>query len=210
MHLTKESIQSLDKIKRLNIVNSITGIKPANLIGTISDKGNPNLAIFNSVVHLGSNPALIGFVSRPSDEVRRHTYENILETGFYTINHIHDSFIEKAHYTSAKFEEGISEFEKCQLNESYLHNFKAPFVEESKLKMGLKFVQEISIPLNGTVLIIGEIEHLILPDESLNEKGHINLETLDDVGISGLNSYYKLHKIADFPYARPDDLPKFS
>ena len=210
MHLTEEDIQNLNRLKRLNIINSVTGIKPANLIGTISNTGEPNLAIFSSVVHLGSNPPLIGFMLRPQQEVRRHTYENIMENGHYTINHVHSSFIEQAHYTSAKFEKNISEFEACHLNEEYLPEFKAPFVKESELKLGMEFVQQIPIPLNGTSLIIGKIKHAIFPDEAVDTHGHIDLASINDVGISGLNSYYTLNKIAQFPYARPGELPEFS
>jgi flavin reductase (DIM6/NTAB) family NADH-FMN oxidoreductase RutF len=67
MHITNRDIQKLDKIKRLNLINSITGIKPANLIGTVDETKNSNLAIFSSIVHLGSNPPLIGMVIRPID-----------------------------------------------------------------------------------------------------------------------------------------------
>ena len=35
MIYTHEQIQELDRLSRLKIINSITGIKPANLIGTI-------------------------------------------------------------------------------------------------------------------------------------------------------------------------------
>ena len=88
MHLTKNQIKQTSRIKRLNLINSITGIKPANLIGTVSENGHSNLAIFSSIVHLGSNPALLGFILRPQHEVRRDTYDNILQTKYYTINHI--------------------------------------------------------------------------------------------------------------------------
>ena len=37
-HFSKQNILELEKVKRLNIINSITGIKPGNLIGTIDDK----------------------------------------------------------------------------------------------------------------------------------------------------------------------------
>ena len=208
MHLTKEEIQNLDYLKRINIVNSVTGIKPANLIGTISD-GKPNLAIFSSIVHLGSNPALIGFIARPNKEVRRHTLENIKKSGFYTINHVHQLFTEKAHYTSAKFEEGVSEFEKCGLSEEYLQDFEAPFVKESKLKIGMKFLEEISIKLNNTIMVIGEVVHLFIPDDATLDDGQIDLSILGSAGISGLNTYYSLNKIAEYPYARPDELPEF-
>ena len=64
-HFSKQNILDLEKVKRLNIINSITGIKPANLIGSIDDNNeNTNLAIFSSVVHLGSHPALLGFIPR--------------------------------------------------------------------------------------------------------------------------------------------------
>ena len=208
MHLTKEDLKNLGKIKRLNIVNSISGIKSANLIGTLSKDGTPNLAVFSSVVHLGSNPAILGFILRPLHEVRRHTYENIMDTGFYTINHVHPSFIEQAHYTSAKFAPDDSEFEKCALTEEYLFDFHAPFVKESHLKIGMQLVQTIPIPANNTLLVVGEILHVLLPEAMMDEKGHLNLSDTG-VGISGLNSYYSLEKMAQFPYARPQEVPNF-
>ncbi len=209
MHLKKSDIEKLDKIKRLNIINSITGIKPANLIGTLSEDGIPNLAIFNSAVHIGSNPALIAFILRPRGEVIRHTYENIQRTGYYTINHVHQSFVEKAHYTSAKFDQDTSEFETCRLTEEYLFNFNAPFVKESQLKMGMEFIEEIPIKLNGTLMAIGAVQHIVLPDQIMDTEGHCDLAKINDVGISGLNSYYALEKIAKFPYARAHELPDF-
>ena len=133
MHLTKEQIQQTSRIKRLNIINSITGVKPANLIGSISENGHSNLAIFSSVVHLGSNPALLGFILRPQHEVRRDTYDNIMQTKYYTINHISSDYVENAHYTSAKFDKEDSEFERCKFTEEYLFDFDAPFVKESRV-----------------------------------------------------------------------------
>lgn len=209
MHLTKSDIEGLDRVKRLNIINSVTGIKPANLIGTTSPPApllqgerSTNLAIFSSVVHLGSNPALVGFVIRPVGEVPRHTYENILATGVYTINAIPQDRVEGAHRTSAKYDRSVSEFEECGFTEEYLEGFAAPFVQESPLKLGVKYLETIPIPINGTSLVIGSVEHLIVADEALAESGYINLETLHLVGISGLNNYYSLEKIGEFPYAR--------
>jgi flavin reductase (DIM6/NTAB) family NADH-FMN oxidoreductase RutF len=204
MHLTKEDLQLTERIRRLNLVNSLTGVKPVHLIGTISPEGFPNLAIFNSVVHLGSNPALMGFILRPTGEVPRHTWENILETGVFTINHVHESFFEKAHQTSAKYDRDVSEFDACGLTEEYLFDFPAPFVGESAIKIGLEWVDTIPIPINDTTLVIGEIRHVVLPDELMSESGHLDLSAIDDVGISGLNTYYRISKIATLPFARPE------
>ena len=74
MHLNTNDIEDMHPIRRINLINGITGIKPANLIGTYSPRFGENLSIFNSLVHLGSNPALIGFILRPTGDVSRNTY----------------------------------------------------------------------------------------------------------------------------------------
>lgn len=209
MHWTKKDIINADRVERLNLINAITGIKPGNLIGTVAPNGKENLAIFSSVVHLGSNPALIGFILRPSGEVPRNTYENICSTGYYTINHLFPEIIEQAHYTSAKFPKEVSEFEVCALPSVYLSDFPAPFVRDANIKIGLHFVEEIGIPINGTSLIVGEVEHVFIENEFVDDGGHLNLEKSAGVGISGLNTYYSLQKIGQFPYARVQETPKF-
>lgn len=202
MHFTKEDINSLDRIKKLNLINSITGIKPANLIGTIDSNNNSNLAIFSSIVHLGSNPPIIGMITRPTGEVPRHTYNNILKSKYYTINHIPNNMTQNAHQTSAKYDEGISEFETCSFSEEYIDGFIAPYVKESNIKIGMKYIQSIPIEINGTILCIGEIQHIILPENCLSDEGYINLEASLSTGISGLNSYYKLSFQDSYGYAR--------
>lgn len=208
MYLSEYDIEELPRIKRLNIINSVTGIKPANLIGTYSDKLIPNLAIISSVVHLGSNPALLGMVLRPQDLKKSDSYKNIINNSFYTINHVPSSLIKNAHYTSAKFSAVESEFEHCGFEHESLYEFNAPFVKESNLKIGLELVDDILIKANRTHLIIGKIKHLILPEKALDEEGNIQLEVSNSIGIGGLNSYYSLNKIDQFPYAKRDNLPK--
>jgi flavin reductase (DIM6/NTAB) family NADH-FMN oxidoreductase RutF len=207
MHLTKEDIRHTERIKRLNIINSVSGIKPANLIGTESNQSKSNLAIFSSVIHLGSDPALLGFILRPQGEQPGHTFANILESGYYTINQVHASITAQSHFTSAKFDKDESEFDKCGLTKEYLPGFNAPFVKESILKIGMKYLEQIPIEVNGTSLIIGEIQHLILPDEAVSDEGYVDYEILSSIGIVGLNTYYGVNKVADFPYARPSELP---
>ena len=206
---SEEDILQMPKVKRLNIINSITGIKPANLISTIDERNRHNLAIFSSVVHLGSNPALIGFILRPQQKIRRHTHENILENGYYTINHLPNHKTLEGHYTSAKFDKETSEYDVCHFTPEFQHDFPVPYVKESFLKMGLKHVESIPIKYNGTVMIVGKILQVYVAKSSLSEEGYINLEEAKSVGISGLNTYYDLKKIDSYPYASPHELPQF-
>ncbi|MDB9964394.1 flavin reductase family protein [Vicingaceae bacterium] len=204
---SKEEIQSTDKIFRLNLVNSVSGYKSANLIGTKGKHGE-NLAIFSSVVHLGANPALLGFIMRPAS-VPRNTLTNMKQTRSFTINSISEEIIEKAHYTSANFEVGISEFSECKLTPEYFGDCQSPFIQESKLKMAMKLEQIIDIELNDTMLIIGSIENIYVDEAALTDNGQLDLNALSTVAISGLNRYHRVQEIANFPYARATKLPHF-
>ncbi|MGI8635561.1 MAG: flavin reductase family protein [Segetibacter sp.] len=104
-------IDSWERFYRANFINSLTGFKSVNLIGTVNELGQTNLGIFSSIVHIGSNPPLVGYINRPL-KAAPHTLANIQSTGVYTINHTHPSFVQQAHQTSAKYEAGISEFGK--------------------------------------------------------------------------------------------------
>jgi len=206
---TEEDIRSADRIKRLNIINSISGIKPANLVGTLSPTGNSNLAIFSSAIHLGSNPALIGLLFRPQGNVPRNSLENLLANGFYTINHVSINTTKQAHYTSAKFDSDISEFDTCKFEEEYLSDFRAPFVKYSPVKIGMRYKEHIPIEANGTTLVIGSVVLIEIADEAINAEGYLDLEALGSVGIGGLNRYYTLRQHAEYPYARANELPRF-
>ena len=208
MQIQREEIRTLERKYRLNLINSISGIKPGNLIATKSKNGEENVAIFSSVVHLGSDPAELGFIIRPQGETPRDTYANIYETGYYTINHIPENLIKKAHYTSAKLPKGESEFERMNIEKEYLDGFYAPFVKESPVKIGMKFIS--GVPLhNGCTLMIGRIESIYIPDNAINNLGQLNLSECNSIGIGGLNSYYRLNKIDSFPYVRVNETPDF-
>ncbi len=198
---SRKSISDLEKIYRLNLINSVSGYKSANLIGSISEEGTSNLAIFSSVVHLGSDPAILGFIMRPRT-VERHTYDNIMSSGYYTINHVDTQHTAMAHYTSAKFPSSHSEFELCRFKEEFIDGFSAPFVKGSPVKMMMKFEQEIPIEINGTIMMVGSIQHLMVSAEAIEESGIINLEKSNTAAISGLNTYYSPQRIAQYPYAR--------
>lgn len=204
---SKKDIKKLDQVFRLNLINSVNGYKSANLIGTKGKHGE-NLAVFSSVFHLGFNPALLGLIMRPAT-VPRNSLSNILATKKYTINSIHQSIAKQAHYTSAKFKEGVSEFEYCKLTPEYLENFEAPFVKESKLKMAMNLEQKIDIEINGTILIIGSIENLIIEEKAIRDNGQLDLPAIGVTTISGLNRYNVAEEIGKFPYARVNETPSF-
>ncbi|WP_170227111.1 flavin reductase family protein [Luteibaculum oceani] len=207
--IDSSEIKDMNKIFRLNLINSVTGFKSANLVGTTDKNGQDNLAVFSSVTHLGSNPAFVGLIVRPN-VVPRHTYQNILETGKYTINAITNEMKARAHFTSAKFEKYQSEFDTCGFGREFSQDFLAPFVRESPIKMALSLKDDILIKANSTRLIVGEVEKIIIDDSFLHSNGMLDLARMDIQTISGLNRYHNTDKGAIFPYARPTEIPEFN
>ena len=179
LHLKRQDFDDLDHLHRINLINSCSGFKSANLIGTKSNDGIPNVAIFSSVTHFGSNPPLLGIIFRPVSDVPRNTYENIKETGQFTINHIHRDIIEQAHHTSAKYDKRISEFDVTELEEEY------------------------KIKANNTIQLIAEIKDLYVKDELIEKDGFINLSKANVMTINGLDGYALPSLKQRIDYQRP-------
>ena len=208
MKTSLTEIMNWEERFRLKFINSISGYKGVHLIGTKAKNDITNLAIFNSIVHIGSSPPLIGFIMRPLT-VERNTYTNIMDTGYYTINHVHSSFLKQAHYTSAKFADSVSEFDECNLTPEYSAGFSAPFVGESNVKLGMKLQEDIEIEANGTRLIVGTLQEVITEDDFIQDDGQIDLQKAKDVCVTGLNQYSTASKRTKFPYARLSEIPNF-
>ncbi len=187
---------------RANFINSLTGFKSLALVGTVAKNGQKNLAIFNSIVHLGAHPPLIGMVIRP-DSVDRHTLQNILETGYYTINHVQEEMMEKAHQTSARYSKKISEFDAVGLEDEVINDFPAPFVKESTIKLGVQFKEKVPFAINGTIFVIGEIKQITLPKDVVHADGFVDLVKAGTITNSGLDSYHVVFDGKRFPYAKP-------
>ncbi|MFD2721797.1 flavin reductase family protein [Hymenobacter monticola] len=204
-HLTAADIQAFDKIYRLNLVNGLPGFKPANLVGTAAPDGATNLAVFSSALHLGSDPALLGIVTRPTT-VPRHTYANLKASGCFTLNHVPEALAAPAHYTSANFPDDVSEFDECGFTAEYRDDFPAPYVAESAVSIGLRLLEEHAIS-NGTVLLVGTVEHVYLHAELLRPDGTLDLVAAGTAAISGLDGYHAVAPPVRFGYARPGQPP---
>jgi flavin reductase (DIM6/NTAB) family NADH-FMN oxidoreductase RutF len=203
-HFSKETIDALAIRYKNNLINSISGYKSANLIGTKGNAGNTNLAVFNSVIHLGSNPALLGFILRPTT-VPRHSYQNMKETEVFTINHISKDQIEDAHHTSAKYPENISEFDQTNLKEEYKADCFAPFIKDAPVQIACRYVNDYLIKENDTLLVVGAVEHIFVKDEMLLEDGYVQLDKGEVVTVNGIDGYALPQLLARFPYARPKE-----
>ena len=193
----------MDQRFRTQLINSMPGVKALNLVGTRDAESRENLAIFNSIFHVGANPPYLGMVIRP-DSVDRHTWQNIQATGSYTLNAVGADFYAKAHQTSARYDNQTSEFVAVGLNPEYRDGVIAPFVAESAIKIGLELQEFQRVECNGTLVVIGKVVYVEINQALITEDGSVDLVKAQSVGSIGLDGYVDLSWIDRLSYAKPD------
>ena len=201
MEFSKDAIENMDKRYRITFINSLPGFKCLQLVGTLSENGHSNLGLFNSIFHLGADPALLGMVFRPESE-NHDTLKNIKRTGYYTFNNVTKAFYQQAHQTSARYPSGCSEFVECGLTEYFSPNFEAPFVAESTVKIGLRLKDIMPVSINNTTIVIGEIVNVIVNERLVGADGNVAHQIAETVTVSGLDSYFSASPIARMSYAK--------
>jgi len=202
MLLNKEDIEGLENRYRGLFINALSGMKAAHLIGTCDGHEHSNLAIFTSVFHIGSHPPLLGMISRPHS-VARHTLENILETKHYSINHVNESIYQQAHQTSARYDRSTSEFQAVGLSEQWIEDFPAPFVEQSRVQLGMELREHQHLAINNTDMIIGEIIHINIKDDIVSDDGYVAVGRAESVMVSSLDTYHSCDLLSRLSYAKP-------
>jgi flavin reductase (DIM6/NTAB) family NADH-FMN oxidoreductase RutF len=200
LHVKPSDLSDKDRLYRVAFFNTLSGIRTPFMAGTLGQVAN--LGLFNSIVHIGANPPLLGMVFRPAT-VPRHTLENILESKWYTLNSVPESLVKQAHQTSAKYDADVSEFDALGWKPHYEPNIPAPFVGDSPLRMALTFVEKHDIVANNTIFLVGEVKHLWIDDRAIADTGEILHDVLETALVSGLDAYYTRKKIGNQPFARP-------
>ncbi|MDG9666319.1 flavin reductase [Hahella sp. CR1] len=203
MLINREDIEAMPHLYRVAFINSLSGFKSANLVGSVDREGRTNLSIVSSCTHIGAHPPLVAMIIRPHS-VERHTLENILATGHYTLNQVHEGIYRPSHQTSARYPKEVSEFTAVGLTEEWRDDFVAPFVKESKISLGMALREHHHLSINGTELVIGEILQVQLPSECLMQDGFVDIEKAETVALSGLDSYHRSQRLARLSYAKLD------
>jgi len=209
INIDSDQISEMDKFYRISLMNSISGYKSVNLLGTINTNGITNLCPVSSVFHMGSHPPLLGMVIRPERE-HNDTLRNIRSVGAYTLNNVLPEWYTEAHQTSAAYPSGISEFDVCGFKKLYAKKFKAPFVEKSTIRIGLELREVIDIEINGTSIIIGEIVLILAEDTLIGEDGFVDHVKAGTLAVTGQDSYYLPQAVGRLSYAKPGEVPNVS
>jgi flavin reductase (DIM6/NTAB) family NADH-FMN oxidoreductase RutF len=89
------------------------------------------------------------------------------------------------------------------LTPEFSDRIKAPYVKESNIKIGCRFVEEHLIRVNDTIFLTGEILEVLLPENIVLDDGYVDIEKAGTITISGLDRYHETKRISRLSYAKP-------
>jgi flavin reductase (DIM6/NTAB) family NADH-FMN oxidoreductase RutF len=202
LHITQSTIKSWERFYRANFINCLSGFKSATLIGTVKENGQPNLGLFSNVVHIGADPAIIGFINRPR-EAAPHTIANIERTNVYTMNLVPANFAAAAHASSAKYDLETDEFAAVGFTKEWQSNIDAPFVAESNIKYAMHLLEIVPITHNNTFLVLGTITDVFIAEQLIQQDGFITLDEANVLTTLGIDAYYTTTMLNRYQYAKP-------
>lgn len=198
-----EELRGLERFFRAALVNSLRGAGPLVLVGSVSPEGVPNLAPFNSLVHVGANPPLLGLVFRPLTDRVGHTFRHLEATGWCTLNAVHAGIREAAHRCSARFAEGVSEFDAAGLTALTGETHPAPYVAESRVRLGCSLEEVHPIRANGTRFAVLAVRELFLPADAVGPDGFVDPAVTGSLLAVGTDAYGEPGPLTRLPYAHP-------
>ena len=185
-HLQAEDLQAMPKRQRTEFVQGLSGIR--SLFAIVSSNGDTlNIAPFNSIVHISSNPARIGYISRP-DNAHRHTLQNIIEKKSFSINSVSEDHLEDVVKCSEKLPSNQSEFEGKSIKPTDSRDYGVPGIDQADVQIFCEYEEHVKIPSSQGILVIGRIQEVIIR-EPLYQGEH--QEAWKDLALSqGLEHFY--------------------
>lgn len=167
--------------------------RPIALISTLGADGRLNAAPFSFFNVFSNAPPLlvIGIEGNVRGDGRPHkdTARNIIERKEFVVNLVSRAIVEKMVACATDFPEDVSEFDEAGFTPRAAKQIAVPGIAESPVSFECRLFGVQALPHNRS-LISGEIVHLHIRDDLIDEKMHVDVDGLDLVGrMSGAGWY---------------------
>ncbi len=195
MNFVPASLSPTDRYKLL--IGSIMP-RPIAWVSTTSPDGRPNLAPFSFFAGVGSNPMTLLFcpASKPDgsdkDSLRNAKPRSQGGTGEFVVNIVPHALATKMSVCAEELAYGESEFALAGLAQGPSVVVGCPRVLESPINFECRTLQVIRTnagqPNSGNI-VLGEVVHVHVRDDLINDRLHIDTGLLDAIGRMGGNDY---------------------
>lgn len=160
--------------------------RPIALVSSCSAEGKTNLAPFSYFNAVGHRPlALMFSISKKPDGTEKDTLRNVRPveqggTGEYVINLAVEPYIQQVAEASEPLPYGESEFDYVDLTPGESQVVAVPRVAESPVAFECRTLQ--IVPVGEFHVVIGEVVHLFVRDDLMDERYRIDTDKLAAVG----------------------------
>jgi flavin reductase (DIM6/NTAB) family NADH-FMN oxidoreductase RutF len=213
MHLPPATLSPNDRYKLL--IGAIVP-RPIAWVSTRSPDGRDNLAPFSFFAGVGSDPMTLLFcpATRPDgtekDSLRNAKPVGEGGTGEFVVNIVPHTLAQRMAATAEELPVGESEFALAKLTPHACQVVRAPRVLESPISFECRTLQVIrtrptsnggSSPGSGNI-VLGEVVHIHVRDDLINERLHIDAAKLDAVGRMGGSEYCTTRERFAMPFGK--------
>ncbi|MBD2527697.1 flavin reductase family protein [Nostoc sp. FACHB-133] len=161
--------------------------RPIAVVSTISTNGIANLAPFSYFNILGHAPMALLFsvTGRKSDRSPKDSLRNVMfphegGTGEFVINITVEAYVNAMAKTAAPLPYEESEYSLTNLTPVASQVVRPPRVGESPIAFECKTLQ--IVPVGSANIVIGEVVHIFVEDELVNDGFNINQDKLQAIG----------------------------
>lgn len=172
--------------------------RPIAVVSTISVRGEHNVAPFSFFSGIGSDPLTLLFCpANREDGGEKDTLANCKPAseggvGEFVVNVADAASIQRVVVAAERLPPGASEFELAGLTPAPSRVVRPPRVLESPVSFECRTLQVVrtnpGVPDGGNV-VIGQVVHIHVRDDLINQRLHIDAQRLDAIGRMGGADY---------------------
>ena len=180
---------------RFNPFKSIAVPRPIGWITTLDLEGRVNLAPYSQFQNLGADPPYVMFSASGSNDSPR----NAQDTGEFVCNMATYDLREAVNITSARYEHGVEEHEKAELDLIPSQLVKAPRVAACPIHMECRYHCSMVLPGRragaSNVVVVGEVIGIHVKDEFIGPDGKIDIVKIRPLSRVGYHDYTTIDQV---------------
>ena len=185
--------------------------RPIALVSTVSPDANTNLAPFSFFNGVGADPMMLMFCpANNSDGSEKDSLKNAAPTadggtGEFVVNVAVESYARQMAAAAEPLAHGQSEFALSGLTPAPSHAIKPPRVAESPIAFECRTIHIMRFNPGapaGANMVIGQVVHMHVRDDLINDRMHIDPAALNAIGRMGGLTYCTTHNRFEIPPVR--------
>ena len=208
MELDPASLSIADRYKLL--IGCIVP-RPIAFVSTVSPDGRPNLAPFSFFNGIGSNPMTLLFCpvslpdGRDKDSLRNAELPERGGVGEFVVNVATEEYARQVAAAAEMLPYGESEFALVGLTPAPSTRVRPPRVAESPVAFECRTREVVRLnpgaDRSGNI-VIGEVVHVYVRDDLINDRYHVDPEILHAIGRMGGPVYTRTRERFEMPMSR--------